>query len=75
MGVPTGSLERRIDHTHCLLEAMKIPARFFSNISPTAGFGIFNARAGYLARVTETSGVHHFLADFDGYIEDFLIAF
>lgn len=69
MGVPTGPLEHRIDHTRRLLEDMKIPVRCFSQISPTAGFGIIryclNARAGYLARVTETPEIRHLLADFD----------
>lgn len=74
MGVPTGPIAHRVEHTRRLLEAMKIPARCIGQLSPSAGFGIIryciNARAGYLARVTEAPEVRMHMEQFDRYIDD-----
>lgn len=76
MGVPTGPTAHRLEHTRQLLEAMKIPARCISHLSPPAGFGIIryciNARAGYLARVTEAPEVRTLMEQFDRHIDDCL---
>lgn len=76
MGVPTGPTAHRQEHTRKLLDAMKIPARCISHLSPSAGFGIIryciNARAGYLARVTEAPEVRLLMEQFDQYIDDCL---
>ena len=76
MGVPTGPLDNRLETTRRLLKGMEVPLACLTHLSSLASFAIvrqcLNARAGYLARVTEAPETRDLFREFDSHIDQAL---